>query len=56
MSKQTFLGYILEPDLHDGVITTAEYKSGFLRSVFDKRVVVVVVLTYDDRDGNTLKD
>src|SRR5829696_3702081 len=49
MSEQTFIGYIQEPDVHDGVIIRARYKSGFLRSLFDKRVVLVVVLTYDDR-------
>lgn len=49
MSEQEFIGYIQEQDLHDGVIVTATYKSGFLRSVFDKRVVLVVVLTYEER-------
>jgi hypothetical protein len=49
MSEQTFIGYIQEPDVHDGVIITAEYKSGFLRSAFDKRRVMVMVLTYDER-------
>jgi len=49
MSEQTFIGYIQEPDVHDGVIIRARYKSGFLRSLFDKRVVLVVVLTYDER-------
>jgi hypothetical protein len=49
MSEQGFIGYIQEPDVHDGVIITATYKSGFLRSIFDKRVVLVVVLTYDER-------
>jgi len=34
MSEQKFIGYIQEPDLHDGVIVTATYKSGFLRSVY----------------------
>jgi|SRR6185503_7345985 len=49
MSEQTFIRYIQEPDVHDGVIIAAEYKSGFLRSILNKRVVVVAVLTYDDR-------
>lgn len=49
MSDQTFIGYIQEPNIHDGVIVEARYKSGLLRSIFDKRVVVVVVLTYDQR-------
>lgn len=49
MSEQTSVRYIQEPDVHDGVIIAARYKSGFLRAVFDKRVVVVVILTYDER-------
>lgn len=49
MSEQRFIGYIQEPDVHDGVIVGATYKSGFLRSVFDKRVLVVLVLTYEER-------
>jgi hypothetical protein len=49
MSEQRFIGYIQEPDVHDGVIVKATYKSGFLRSVFDKRVVMVLVLTYEER-------
>ncbi|HEU4934258.1 MAG TPA: hypothetical protein VFT48_19370 [Pyrinomonadaceae bacterium] len=49
MSEQRFIGYIQEPDVHDGVIVKATYKSGFLRSVFDKRVVTVIVLTYEER-------
>ena len=49
MSEQRFIGYIQEPDVHDGVIVKATYQNGFLRSVFDKRVVLVVVLTYEDR-------
>lgn len=49
MSEQTFVGYIQEPDVHDGVIIKARYKNGFLRSVFDKREVVVMVLTYEKR-------
>jgi hypothetical protein len=49
MSEQTFNSYILEPDVHDGVIVGSRYKSGFLRSVFNRRVVSVVVLTDDDR-------
>src|SRR5262245_42341594 len=49
MSEQTFIGYIQEPDVNDGVIIGTGYKSGFLRSIFDKCVVTVVVLTYDDR-------
>jgi hypothetical protein len=49
MSEQRFIGYIQEPDVRDGVIIEAEFKSGFLRAVFDKRVVLVMVLTCDDR-------
>lgn len=49
MSEEKFIGYIQEPDVHDGVIVKATYKSGFLRSVFDKRVVLVVVLTDEKR-------
>lgn len=49
MSEQRFIGYIQEPDVHDGVIVSATYKSNFLRSVFDKRVLVVLVLTYEER-------
>lgn len=49
MSEQEFIGYIQEPDVRDAVIIEAEFKSGLLRSVFDKRVVRVMVLTYDDR-------
>lgn len=49
MSEQRFIGYIQEPDVRDGVIIEGEFKSGFLRSVFDKRVVRVMVLTYDER-------
>ena len=49
MSEQTFVCYIKEPDVHDGVIVGAGYKSGFLRSIFDRRSVTVVVLTRDDR-------
>lgn len=49
VSEQGFIGYIQEADVHDGVIITATYKSDFLRSVFDKRVVLVLVLTYDER-------
>lgn len=49
MSDQRFIRYIQEPDVHDGVIINATYKSGFLRSIFDRRVVGVVVLTYEER-------
>jgi len=49
MSEHRFIGYIQEPDVRDGVIIDAKFKSGFLRSVFDKRVVLAVVLTYDER-------
>lgn len=48
LSKDSLVTY-KEPDVRDGVIIEAKFKSGFLRSVFDKRVVLVVVLTYDDR-------
>lgn len=49
MSEQRFIGYIQEPDVRDGVIIEAKFNSGFLRAVFDKRVVLVIVLTCDDR-------
>ncbi|HEY0765408.1 MAG TPA: hypothetical protein VGD61_23725 [Pyrinomonadaceae bacterium] len=49
MSEEKFIGYIQEPDVHDGVIVKATYKSGFLRSVFYQRVVLVVVLTEEKR-------
>jgi hypothetical protein len=49
MSEKRFIGYIEEPDVHDGVIVTATYKNGFLRSVFDKRAVLVLVLTHEER-------
>ena len=49
MSEQRFIGYIQEPDVHDGVIISATYKSGFLRSLFDKRKVQVLVLTHEER-------
>lgn len=49
MSEQTFISYIQEPNIHDGVIVTASYKSGFLRSLFNKRVAMVLILTDDDR-------
>lgn len=49
MSEEKFIGYIQEPDVHDGAIVKATYKSGFLRSVFGKRVVLVVLLTYKER-------
>jgi hypothetical protein len=49
MSEQRFIGYIQEPDVRDGVIIATEFKSGFLRALFDKRVVLVIVLTCDER-------
>ena len=49
MSEPRFIGDIQEPDVCDGVIIGAKFKSGFLRSVFDKRVVLIVVLNYDER-------
>jgi hypothetical protein len=49
VSEEKFIGYIQEPDVHDGVIVSTTYKSGFLRSIFDRRVVLVLVLTIEER-------
>ena len=49
MSEETLISYVQEPDVHNGIIVAAGYKNGFVRSLFDKRRVTVVVLTNDDR-------
>ena len=49
MSAEKFIGYIQEPDVHDGLIIGARYRSSFFRSVFDKREVSVVLFTFDQR-------
>ena len=49
MTEPTFVNYIQEPDVHDGIVVSATYRKGILRSILNKREVNVLVLTYEQR-------